>query len=182
MLDVTKILAAMLVCATLSGCSQESNQQPEPNSEEYPLDGTLSAVMTIDPTVSILQNGNNPFTLFDENGEVVVQGTFITADEYNNCLSLVESQNGKDGLTIIEQDFHSGIGDYTLYQYDSSLDTSYTDDAGEFIEYDYLAMIANSNYGVMLGGTKDQEAVRKAFESLDIDIVDTSAGVEGKTE
>lgn len=169
-----KFLAAALACTLLVGCTSETNQ-PEPNQKEYPLDRSVSAVMTIDPSVAITQNGNNPFTLFDENGDIVVQGTFITADEYNECVSVIQSQNGEDGLEIIEQDFDSGVGDYTLYKYDSALDPTQPDSTEDFIEYDYIARISNSNYGIMLGGTREQAVIEEAFDALNIKIIDTSA-------
>lgn len=159
-----------LICC---GCEQPA-ESPKTNQEEYPLDDSLSAIITIKEASGITQNGNNPFSLFDTKGKIIAQGTFITSEEYNNAVSLLESQNGKDGLSILKQDFQSGIGNYTYYQYDSSQDSTRADSANHFIEYDYIAMIANTNYGVMLGGIDNKQDMESVFNALDIKIQSNS--------
>ena len=153
-----------LICC---GCEQPA-ESPKTNQEEYPLDDSLSAIITIKEASGITQNGNNPFSLFDTEGKIIAQGTFITSEEYNNAVSLLESQNGKDGLSILKQDLQSGIGEDTYYQYDSSQDSTRADSSNHFIEYDYIAMIANTNYGVMLGGIDNKQDMESVFNALDI--------------
>ena len=160
--------AFALLITFLSGCTQG---QPHPqNQMSYQLDESHSAIMTIDESTGMTQNGNDPFSIFNADGDIVAQGTFISAAEYDEYVALLTSQDGQNGLTILEKSQSDGLGEYVLYKYDSSGDTARSDDAAQFIEYDCIAKISNSNYGAMIGSTESEEIARNVFASLNITI------------
>lgn len=160
--------AFALLITFLSGCTKE---QPYPkNQMSYQLDDSCLAVMEIDEDAGMTQNGNNPFSIFNADGDIVAQGTFISAAEYDEYVALLMSQDGQNGLTILEKSQSAGLGEYVLYKYDSSGDAAQSDDATQFIEYDCISKIPNSNYGAMIGSTRNEEIARNVFSSLSITV------------
>ena len=93
-----------------------------------------------------------PFTI-SQNDETISQGTFITAESYQQYVDAVKST---EGVTIID----SGENDTCEYLMWNSNDT----------EYDYVVLIKESNTGVLIGNNVSEKSAKECFNRLTISI------------
>lgn len=145
---VVWMVPVLLCLCLLGGCKTES-------SFAYVFD-----VETGD-SIEVRLDTSNGYQLTEEDGqfavvyqnETVLEGVFIESETYDMFADIVYSQ--KDGAELLEERDQSGTH-YLFYQVDG--------EAG--MEHNFVAMVEDSNTGVLIGSLADAEAAQQAFSRL----------------
>ncbi len=90
-----------------------------------------------------------PFSI-TQNDDVKCSGTFITLDDYNQYLNVV---NNDPSSSIIENNSKDNLK-YLFYNYNNS-------------EWNYIIKINNSNTGLLLGSNVSIDSARDCFDRLE---------------
>lgn len=89
-----------------------------------------------------------PFKI-SKDDDILSQGTFLTADGYNQYIETISSSNTSK---IIDSGTKDGI-EYTFYSYNST-------------EFNYIIKITGSNTGILIGNEKSQASAEECFRRL----------------
>lgn len=141
---VCSILVAMFVLLA-AGCTSSKTVT-------YNVETGDSISIKLDTSEGYDISTDVPFTI-SQNDETISQGTFITAESYQQYVDAVKST---EGVTIID----SGENDTCEYLMWNSNDT----------EYDYVVLIKESNTGVLIGNNVSEKSAKECFNRLTISI------------
>ncbi len=92
-----------------------------------------------------------PFVI-SKDDEELSQGTFISADYYDQYIESVKSD---DNAKIIDEGENDNFS-YVMWNYNDS-------------EYDYVILVNGTNTGVLLGNNVSEESAKECFERLEIE-------------
>lgn len=91
-----------------------------------------------------------PFMVSKDN-KILSQGTFITADGYEQYVQAVMSDSQ---AVVIEQKTRAGL-EYIFYSYQDS-------------EYNYVIRVTGSDTGLLIGNAVSEESARECFDRITI--------------
>ena len=141
---VCSILVAMFVMLA-AGCTSSKTVT-------YNVETGDSISIKLDTSEGYDISTDVPFTI-SQNDETISQGTFITAESYQQYVDAVKST---EGVTIID----SGENDTCEYLMWNNNDT----------EYDYVVLIKESDTGVLIGNNVSEKSAKECFNRLTISI------------
>ncbi len=141
---VCSILVAMFVLLA-AGCTSSKTVT-------YNVETGDSISIKLDTSEGYDISTDVPFTI-SQNDETISQGTFITAESYQQYVDAVKST---EGVTIID----SGENDTCEYLMWNNNDT----------EYDYVVLIKESDTGVLIGNNVSEKSAKECFDRLTISI------------
>lgn len=141
---VCSILVAMFVLLA-AGCTSSKTVT-------YNVETGDSISIKLDTSEGYDISTDVPFTI-SQNDETISQGTFITAESYQQYVDAVKST---EGVTIID----SGENDTCEYLMWNNNDT----------EYDYVVLIKESDTGVLIGNNVSEKSAKECFNRLTISI------------
>lgn len=141
---VCSILVAMFVLLA-AGCTSSKTVT-------YNVETGDSISIKLDTSEGYDISTDVPFTI-SQNDETISQGTFITAESYQQYVDAVKST---EGVTIID----SGENDTCEYLMWNNNDT----------EYDYVVLIKESDTGVLIGNNVSEKSAKECLDRLTISI------------
>lgn len=148
-ITVVLILVCIMICFT--GCLNKDSSKTH-KSYTFSVDTGDKVNIKFDITNGYDINSKVPFEIYlDEN--LLSQGAFIKADEYEKYLSIVKSDVNSKLIDSGEKDSNK----YIFWSYEES-------------EYNFAVLIDNSNTGILLGNVTSEESAKECFRRLTITI------------
>lgn len=138
-------LSTVLGMFVLTGCSTSM-------SFTYEVGTGDTVKVELDTSEGFLLEDNGGSFAVTEDDETILQGVFITEDDYDFYMEMVEVA---DGVENVEEDSADGIT-WLFYNFNGN--------AGE--ESNFIVWIDGSDTGVLLGSLEGSRTAKKAFESL----------------
>lgn len=143
-------LAGLIMLMCSSACSMQTT-----SSVTYDVETGDKIILTLVTSGGYQQDAKNPFSV-TKNNEKVIQGTFITIEQYNEYINLVENGGSEDEtVEMIEQ----GIKDDNTFCFYAVKKKTYT-------EYDFIMRIGNSNTAVAMGSILSEAETRDCFDLM----------------
>lgn len=146
----------LVLCALLAmtGCGTDSEGTNTYKSYTFSVETGDSVKILLDTSDDYDMTLDLPFEISSDD-EVLSQGIFITADDYEQYVEVV---NNDEGAVLLESSTKDG-NQYIFWSYNDA-------------EYDYAILIADSNTGVLLGNNVSKESAEECFERLEISLTD----------
>lgn len=143
-------LAATMIFMLTSACVMQTT-----SSVTYDVETGDKVTLTLVTSAGYQQDAQIPFSITKDEKKVM-QGTFITIEQYNEYISLVENGGSEEEtVEMIEQ----GIKDDNTFCF-------YTVKKEEGTEYDFAMKIGDSNTAVLMGSTLSEEEARDCFDLM----------------
>lgn len=137
---------AAAACLALTGCVGDSGISLKTNiSYKFAVDTGDSVKITLDTSDDYSMTSELPFSV-SKDGEVQSQGTFITAETYENYEEMIADQ---DGVEMLDSGSGNGI-EYLFWSYNDA-------------EFNYAVLIKGSDTGLLIGNNVSQKSAEDCF-------------------
>lgn len=143
-------LAATMIFILATACVMQTT-----SSVTYDVETGDSVTLKLITSDGYQQDAKIPFSITKDDKKVI-QGTFITIEQYDAYISLVENGGSEsEAVEIIEQ----GIKDENTFCF-------YSVKKDEATEYDFVMRIGESNTAVLMGSTLSESEARNCFDIM----------------
>ena len=140
------LLVSICLLAALTGCTSFK-------AYTYNVNTGDQIELRLDTSDKYNISSDLPFTI-SRDGETLSQGSFITAEGYDEIVQAVMSDSNAE---VIEEETRNGV-EYIFYAYNESAHT----------EYNYVVKIVGSNTGLLLANIVSQDSAEEYFNRLTI--------------
>ena len=140
------LLVSICLLAALTGCTSFK-------AYTYNVNTGDQIELRLDTSDKYNISSDLPFTI-SRDGETLSQGSFITAEGYDEIVQAVMSDSNAE---VIEEETRNGV-EYIFYVYNESAHT----------EYNYVVKIVGLNTGLLLANIVSQDSAEECFNRLTI--------------
>lgn len=144
MKKILLLVVSMCLLTALTGCTSSKTYT-------YKVSTGDQIELRLDTTGGKYDMSTDMPFVISKDGEMVSQGSFITAEGYDMYVQALMSDSDAE---VIEQKTYNGV-EYIFYVYND-------------YEYNYVVRIIGSDTGLLLGNTISEESARACFDRLTI--------------
>lgn len=147
--SIISVILALCIAFAFAGCHFDTTK-----SYKYTVETGEDVCVTLDTTGGYDVTSDLPFTVYDENGTAISEGSFAYGSTYYDYVNIVDSE---EESVLLDSGLKDG-GQYIFWTYDYS-------------EYNYAILLDGGNTAVILHNVTSEDSAKDIFNRLNFEVL-----------